>query len=154
MKQQQRQQQQMRQTGNRDGSYPEKSQSLAPPYGRKRTASENQSKYNQRCFPSAANSEIRRETYCQEYDEKTSTMNFGPNRPQNPKRKNVKLPSKVQAHFDAGAKITTHVGLDPSLFGWVLPPNPMVFSTFRDPLERIFSAFHYGIQFGEFHLLY
>jgi hypothetical protein len=112
--------------------------SLAPPYGRKRIQSEQTSKYNQRCFPSP---EIDRTTFCHEYDSETSTLNFGPD------RHDAELPSKVQAHFDA-ARITTHVGLDPSLFGWILPPNLMVFSTFRDPLERIFSAFHYGIQFG------
>ncbi|KAL7476818.1 hypothetical protein ACHAW6_002652 [Cyclotella cf. meneghiniana] len=123
--------------------------SFAPRYGRKITAPEQASSYNQRCFPSVENLNHNRHTFCQEYDPNTSTLNFGPQRFQDdPNRKKERLPSKVQAHFDAGPRITTHVGIDPSLFGWILPPNPMVFSTFRDPIERLFSSFHYGIQFG------
>eukprot|EP00571_Detonula_confervacea_P006871 CAMPEP_0172318844 /NCGR_PEP_ID=MMETSP1058-20130122/36007_1 /TAXON_ID=83371 /ORGANISM="Detonula confervacea, Strain CCMP 353" /LENGTH=272 /DNA_ID=CAMNT_0013033759 /DNA_START=722 /DNA_END=1540 /DNA_ORIENTATION=- len=44
--------------------------------------------------------------------------------------------------------ITSHVGLDTSLYGWLLPPNPMVFSVFRNPFERLLSSFHYGIRLG------
>ncbi|KAL3795554.1 hypothetical protein HJC23_009267 [Cyclotella cryptica] len=123
--------------------------SVAPPFGRKSITPKQQSSYNQRCFPSEENLRTNRLTFCQEYDSNTSTLNFGPQRLQDgPNRKKTKLPSRVQAHFDSGPRITTHVGIDPSLFGWILPPNPMVFSTFRDPVERLFSSFHYGIQFG------
>ena len=116
-----------------------------PPFGKKVVISDQQpGLINQRCFPSKENQKINRLTLCQEYDSVTSTLNFG----FRPDRRRKRLPSVVQASFDAGPRITTHVGLDPSLFGWILPPNPMVFSTFRDPLDRIFSSFHYGIQFG------
>ena len=121
------------------------STNYVPPFGKKVVISDQQpGTINQRCFPSEENQKINRPTLCQEYDPITSTLNFGVR----PDRKKKRLPSVVQANFDAGPRITTHVGLDPSLFGWILPPNPMVFSTFRDPLERIFSSFHYGIQFG------
>jgi hypothetical protein len=44
--------------------------------------------------------------------------------------------------------ITSHVGLDTSIFGWLLPRNPIIFSMFRDPLERLLSSFHHGIRYG------
>jgi hypothetical protein len=120
--------------------------SYVPPFGRKvPMASDKQFNTNQRCFPSEENQRNNRQTQCHEYDASTSTMNYGHRPVPHGKRA---LPVKVQAQFDAAQRLTTHVGLDPSLFGWILPPNPMVFSTFRDPLERIFSSFHYGIQFG------
>ena len=147
--------------------------SYVPPFGRKAAMSRQQSGIHQRCFPSEENQKIGRGTMCHEYDPTTSTMNFGKRPPQGNNKKK-KLPSIVQGQFNAGPRITTRefrfvvffsnsavilitrlficiltdVGLDPSLFGWILPPKPMVFSTFRDPLERIFSSFHYGIQFG------
>lgn len=116
-----------------------------PPFGRKVPMSEQKSANNRRCFPSESNQNIGRTMQCHEYDPVTSTLNYGKRPPINGRKKQ---PSKVQGNFNAGPRITTHVGIDPSLFGWVLPPKPMVFSTFRDPLERIFSSFHYGIQFG------
>lgn len=92
---------------------------------------------------------------CQEYDSRTMTMNFGPHRrppkppkPGGPPSSTRSKPSQLQVHFDFGPMTATHVGLDPSLFGWVMPKHPMVFSTFRDPVERLLSSFHYGIQFG------
>lgn len=147
--------------------------SYVPPFGRKVAMSKQQSGIHQRCFPSEENQKIGRGTMCHEYDPTTSTMNFGKRPPQGNNKKK-RLPSIVQGQFNAGPRITTRefrfvvffsnsavilitrlficiltdVGLDPSLFGWILPPKPMVFSTFRDPLERIFSSFHYGIQFG------
>lgn len=120
-----------------------------PPFGKKVPANQSSTKNtntNQRCFPSQVNEEMKRQMFCHEYDPVTSTINYGL-RIEPPGRKK-KLPTTVTAQFNAGQRITTHVGLDPSLFGWILPPKPMVFSTFRDPLERIFSSFHYGIQFG------
>ena len=122
-------------------------QTNVPPFGRKISISTQQHEFNtnQRCFSSRENQLINRQTQCHEYDASTSTINYG-HRPVPPGRK--KLPTKVQANFNAAQRLTTHVGIDPSLLGWILPPNPMVFSTFRDPLERIFSSFHYGIQFG------
>ena len=105
---------------------------------------------SQRCFPMTGTDAPK--TLCQEYDHRTSTMNFGPHRrpakPQQPGKTANPKPSRIQAHFDFGPMTATHVGLDPSLFGWVMPSNPMVFSTFRDPVERLLSSFHYGIQFG------
>eukprot|EP00569_Conticribra_weissflogii_P001608 CAMPEP_0171351538 /NCGR_PEP_ID=MMETSP0878-20121228/39330_1 /TAXON_ID=67004 /ORGANISM="Thalassiosira weissflogii, Strain CCMP1336" /LENGTH=630 /DNA_ID=CAMNT_0011856869 /DNA_START=150 /DNA_END=2042 /DNA_ORIENTATION=+ len=113
----------------------------------------------QRCFPQTPGPTL----HCYEYDPRTSTMNFGPHR-RNPKKmqqrlqlmKNPNLPLKhvppvpsVQtANYDYSPSLKTHVGLDPTLFGWILPENPMVFSTFREPIERLLSSFHYGIQFG------
>ena len=105
---------------------------------------------SQRCFPMTGTGAPK--TLCQEYDYRTSTMNFGPHRrptkPQQPGKPVKPKPTKVQANFDFGPMTATHVGLDPSLFGWVMPSNPMVFSTFRSPVERLLSSFHYGIQFG------
>ncbi|KAL7473015.1 hypothetical protein ACHAXS_013404 [Conticribra weissflogii] len=113
----------------------------------------------QRCFPQSPGPTL----HCYEYDPRTSTMNFGPHR-RNPKQmqqrlqrmKNPNLPLKYippvpslqTANYDYSPSLKTHVGLDPTLFGWILPENPMVFSTFRDPIERLLSSFHYGIQFG------
>jgi hypothetical protein len=106
---------------------------------------------SQRCYPTQKGPNAPKVS-CQEYDSRTSIMNFGPHRrppkPPKPGRPIKKLTTKVQAHFDFGPNIATHVGLDPSLFGWVLPPNPLVFSTFREPIDRLLSSFHYGIQFG------
>jgi hypothetical protein len=115
-----------------------------PPFGRNAPMSKQQPTINQRCFPSADNQKNGRSIQCHEYDPITSTLNYG----KRPPVRGKKQPSRVRAQFNAGPRITTHVGIDPSLFGWIMPPNPMVFSTFRDPLERIFSSFHYGIQFG------
>ncbi|KAL3771642.1 hypothetical protein ACHAW5_007344 [Stephanodiscus triporus] len=52
------------------------------------------------------------------------------------------------ARHALGPAMNTHVGLDTSLFGWILPNRPMVFSTFRDPVDRLLSSFHYGIRYG------
>ncbi|KAL3787574.1 hypothetical protein HJC23_000062 [Cyclotella cryptica] len=103
---------------------------------------------NQRCFPMKRPNAPR--IACHEYDARSSTLNFGPHRrnPANQRQPVQKLPSQLQAHFDFGPMTATHVGLDPSLFGWIMPSHPMVFSTFRDPIERLLSSFHYGIQFG------
>jgi hypothetical protein len=114
---------------------------------------------NQRCFPTRDGPAVN----CYEYDPRTSTMNFGPHR-RNPKldkhkRQKIKdpstpwkpipaLPTLQQAHYDFSPNTKTHVGLDVSLFGWIMPQNPMVYSTFREPMERLLSSFHYGIQFG------
>ncbi|KAL7518843.1 hypothetical protein ACHAWX_003646 [Stephanocyclus meneghinianus] len=107
-----------------------------------------QTNKNQRCFPMKGPTAPK--ISCHEYDSHTSILNFGPHRrnPTNQKKTAQKLPSLLQAHFDFGPMTATHVGLDPSLFGWILPSHPMVFSTFRDPIERLLSSFHYGIQFG------
>lgn len=88
---------------------------------------------------------------CAEYDARTMIMNFGPHR--RPAKKggvilSKQLPTLLQAKFDFGPVTATHVGLDPSLFGWIMPKHPMVFSTFREPVSRLLSSFHYGIQFG------
>lgn len=72
---------------------------------------------------------------CWEYDRSLSTLTkFG----------NV---TRV-ARFDAHPNLHTHVALDPSLFGWLLPTSPMVFSTFRDPVDRLLSSFHFGMRLG------
>lgn len=113
----------------------------------------------QRCFPRTPGPTL----HCYEYDPRTSTMNFGPHR-RNPKKMQQRLqlmknpnlplrhvppvPSVQTANYDYSPSLKTHVGLDPTLFGWILPENPMVFSTFREPIERLLSSFHYGIQFG------
>jgi hypothetical protein len=113
----------------------------------------NATQTNQRCFPMHGPTAPR--LACHEFDARTSTMSFGPHRrnpkpnPNQAKRQPAQRePSKVRAHFDFGPMTSTHVGLDPSLFGWLMPSHPMVFSTFREPIERLLSSFHYGIQFG------
>eukprot|EP00956_Cyclotella_meneghiniana_P017018 scaffold27460_cov56-Cyclotella_meneghiniana.AAC.3 len=126
----------------------------SPPFGKKISSIptdyinrlQSSSTSDHRCFPSQENEQMKRQLFCHEYNSVTSTIHYG-TRVQ-PHGKKNSLPTKVTAQFNAGQRITTHVGLDPSLFGWVMPHKPMVFSTFRDPLERIFSSFHYGIQFG------
>ena len=34
------------------------------------------------------------------------------------------------------------------MFGWLYPHRPMVCATFREPVERLLSSFHYGIRYG------
>lgn len=86
-------------------------------------------------------------TLCNEYDANTSTLYIGPHR----KQKKTSLPhrsSMQQSYYDFSPHLETHVGFDPTLLGWVLPPRPMIFSAFRDPVQRLLSSFHYGVTFG------
>ena len=102
-----------------------------------------------RCYPMAGPGAPK--IMCSEYDARTMIMNFGPHRrPPKTGASSTKkhMPTQLQAKFDIGPMFATHVGLDPSLFGWIMPKHPMVFSTFREPVERLLSSFHYGIQFG------
>mmetsp|Transcript_45255 Transcript_45255/g.94928 ORF Transcript_45255/g.94928 Transcript_45255/m.94928 type:complete len:360 (+) Transcript_45255:3-1082(+) len=105
---------------------------------------------------------------CQEYDTETRSMNFGPISRMfwlyrqhfillNISTSNLNhskedhfihvFPDKNGPHFIA-PDVSAHVGLDVSLFGWLMPANPMVFSIFRNPIERLLSSFHYGITYG------
>jgi len=89
---------------------------------------------SQRCLPSLNDEEYT--TRCWEYDSTQSTVT----------RKNNLTSMPVR--FDAHPKLHTHVALDPSLFGWILPRSPMVFSTFRQPVDRLLSSFHFGMRVG------
>ena len=74
-------------------------------------------------------------TQCWEYDRSLSTL--------------TRFDSVTRVErFDAHPSLHTHVALDPSLFGWLLPRSPMVFSTFRDPVDRLLSSFHFGMRIG------
>lgn len=110
---------------------------------------------NQRCVLSSnvSVSKIR----CWEYDHNHSTIHFGPHL-RNPKEGKTKYnkirhdkttaADFVTAKFDLHPYLRTHVAIDVSLLGWILPTRPMMFSTFRRPIDRLLSSFHYGIQFG------
>ncbi len=127
---------------------------IAPPYG---LSSENGwgDGNNQRCFPDAS---VKGKLYCWEFDSHHSTLFYGPHhysRKKQRKRKNgiPRIPMKgndtfTTAKFNLYPNLHTHVAIDTSLFGWVLPQTPLVFSTFRDPIDRLLSSFHFGIQFG------
>lgn len=115
-----------------------------------------------RCFPREGV-----ELYCYEYDGRTKTMNFGPpskmqktlrNRlgikleeakpsPQVEKTSSMAMSNENRTYF-IHPSVQSHVGLDTSIFGWLLPHNPIIFSMFRDPLERLLSSFHHGIRYG------
>ena len=91
--------------------------------------------------------------FCHEYDAQMSTLHFGLHR-HNPEKNrtgegiNAAALSTSKTQYASAPMLKTHVGLDPSLFGWVLPRRPMVFGTFRDPVDRLLSGFHYGTRFG------
>jgi len=108
---------------------------------------------NQRCFPmtmTSGNNRTKSSIRCYEFDAESSTMNFGPYRRSKNKSQEplISLPAIKQAQFNYSPIRAQHVGLDPSLFGWVLPQKPMVISTFRDPIDRLISSFHYGVNYG------
>ena len=115
-----------------------------------------------RCFPREGV-----EWYCYEYDGRMKTMNFGPPSKMQKKLRNgigIKLEeAKPSPHVEKTISIAmsnenityfihpsveSHVGLDTSMFGWLLPHNPIIFSMFCDPLERLLSSFHHGIRYG------
>ena len=112
---------------------------------------------NQRCFPDS-NEDKKVRFYCWEFDRNHSTIFYGPHRKgkkrktRNGKTKKVLMVGRndtfTTAEFDLYPSLHSHVAIDTSLFGWVLPQTPMVFSTFRDPVDRLISSFHYGIQYG------
>jgi len=137
---------------------------VPPPYG---LASNNETQQQQilissnghqrRCFPKPDDPEKIR---CNEFDVRTSTLNVGPHPPAG-KAKKKKDKQQQKQHTEAllstkssigqyvlGPTIKTHVGLDPSLFGWVFPHRTMIFSSFRNPMDRLLSSFHYGFTFG------
>ena len=97
---------------------------------------------NPRCFPKEDGDRL----YCSEYDHRTKTMIFGPHRIRT--RKQPPLPPNRKITWSSHPSQQTHVGLDPSLFGWILPKRPLVFSTFREPVARLMSSAQYGIKFG------
>ena len=127
---------------------------IAPPYGVSYNGRSNGN--NQRCFPDAS---VKGKLSCWEFDSNHSTLFYGPN-PYNRRQKRRKkkngipiIPKKgnntfTTAKFNLYPNLHTHVAIDTSLFGWLLPQTPMVFSTFRDPVDRLLSSFHFGIQFG------
>jgi len=129
--------------------------SIAPPYGVSSYDKTDRSDgNNQRCFPDKG---AKTKLYCWEFDSNHSTLFYGPHhyarRKHRKKKKRKGLQSTenttfMTAKFDLYPSLHTHVAIDTSLFGWVLPQTPMVFSTFRDPVDRLLSSFHYGIQFG------
>lgn len=104
-------------------------------------------RHHRRCFP---REDDIGELYCHEYEPRTATLNFGPHRVKYFANSDVKrvATSKHLGRYRSGPELKTHVGLDPSLFGWVLPPRPLVFSTFRAPLARLLSGFGYGYTLG------
>ena len=140
--------------------------SIAPPYG---VSLHNNSitrsdANNQRCFPDKG---AKTKLYCWEFDSNHSTIFYGPHHYSTRKRRKGRKKQKQRiepsmmktepamdnntfttAEFDLYPSLHTHVAIDTSLFGWVLPQTPLVFSTFRDPINRLLSSFHYGIQFG------
>lgn len=129
--------------------------SIAPPYGVSvydKTGRDDGN--NQRCFPDEA---AKPKLYCWEFDRNHSTIFYGPHHSSKQKKRKKKIDVPLQiyenntfmtAKFDLYPSLHTHVAIDTSLFGWLLPQSPMVFSTFRDPVDRLLSSFHYGIQFG------
>lgn len=132
--------------------------SIAPPYGASSYDNIGRSDgNNQRCFPDEI---AKTKLYCWEYDQYHSTIFYGPHhsskrRKRKKKKRKHDAPlamymnnSFTTAKFDLYPSLHTHVAVDTSLFGWLLPQRPMVFSTFRDPVDRLISSFHYGIQFG------
>ena len=136
--------------------------SFAPPYGIPHNELQVYGANNHRCISSE---NVIRKIYCWEYDRAHDTIHYGPHRKHETKKKkrrrkkgvaeaaaatlkNESLPEFVTAKFDLHPSLRTHVAIDTSLFGWILPSQPIVFSTFRDPAERLMSSFHYGIQFG------
>ena len=110
-----------------------------------------------RCFP-----KVR--TFCYEYDQETHTMNFGPQSKMIWTMKTIKfdannknetistIPKSLLTAKNEPYYITPttsgHISLDTSLFGWILPHNPLIFAVFRGPLQRLISSFQYGISFG------
>lgn len=137
--------------------------SFAPPYGIPYNELQVYGANNHRCISS---DKVERKIYCWEYDRANDTIHYGPHRKNETKKKkrrrkkgsvaeaaaatlkNESLPEFVTSKFDVHPSLRTHVAIDTSLFGWILPSHPIVFSTFRDPAERLISSFHYGIQFG------
>ncbi len=137
----------------------------APPYGievtkkvaKPKNATSIQSLVSDRCFPLSGSMP------CIEYNEKNGSMNYGPSSDHQKKGKkgdtklmNLKLHINSNYHIVSGENIVfnihpnmqDHVGLDVSLFSWLMPSKTMVFSAFRDPVERLISSFHYGIFYG------
>ncbi len=132
--------------------------SIAPPFGvslHNNSISRSDGN-NQRCFPDKG---AKTKLYCWEFDSNHSTLFYGPHHYSKRKKRKTKLKRKgiepsmdnntfTTADFDLYPSLHTHVAIDTSLFGWIIPETPMVFSTFRDPVDRLLSSFHYGIQFG------
>ena len=97
---------------------------------------------NPRCFPKEDGDKL----YCSEYDNRSKTITFGPHGMRTSKA--PRLPYSRKIKWSSHPALQTHVGLDPSLFGWILPRRPLVFSTFREPVARLLSSAQYGIKFG------
>ena len=104
---------------------------------------------------------------CFEYNNVTRTINYGPIEKLSTFLQKHHLTSELWVRKQIDSKnakfllrtveenngvyspsIYAHVGLQTSLFNSILPSNPLVFSAFRDPTERFFSSFHYGIMYG------
>lgn len=104
---------------------------------------------------------------CFEYNNATKTINYGPINKLSPFLQKHHLTTELWVRKQIDSKkakfllrtveenngiyspsIYAHVGLQTSLFNSILPSNPLVFSVFRDPTERFFSSFHYGIMYG------
>ena len=112
-----------------------------------------------RCLPKKGGGKQGPTTHCYEFDTRTSALDFGPDGPRRRRRGRTKGEGAGGSRRDdrvrsvhrqgaSGPALNTHVGLDASLFGWILPDRPMVFSTFRDPVGRLLSSFHYGVTYG------
>lgn len=137
----------------------------APPYGIKfsqtnenpKNATNAQYFVSDRCFPSSGRMP------CIEYNRRTSSMNYGPAPDRQNKRKEKEsklMPLQLRKNskdqvvsgdnivFNIHHNMRGHVGLDVSLFSWLMPSRTMVFSAFCDPVERLISSFHYGISYG------
>jgi hypothetical protein len=104
---------------------------------------------------------------CFEYNNATRTINYGPieklstflqkhhlttelwvRKQIDSKNAKFLLRTVEESQGVYSPSIYAHVGLQTSLFNYILPSNPLVFSAFRDPTERFFSSFHYGIMYG------
>ncbi|KAL3817655.1 hypothetical protein ACHAXA_002000 [Cyclostephanos tholiformis] len=121
-----------------------------------------------RCLPRTMGRGMGPPTSCYEYDSRTSVLDYGPDGPyrgsKGRKGRGIggdahgkgasrgadrRRPRRhVVVHHAYGPALNTHVGLDTSLLGWILPHRPMVYATFREPVERLLSSFHYGIKYG------
>lgn len=142
-----------------------------PPYGIAASVDHDEQKQHfehaqnnsQRCFPTITGGKTYPLLYCYEFDALSSSLNFGPHRHMKPGAMNAQNIFKVKrlaemnstrptseqmGNYISGPNPQAHVGLDPSLFGWLYPNNPLVFSAFRDPIERLLSSFHYGIIYA------
>lgn len=96
---------------------------------------------DQRCFP-MTNRTKASAVRCYEFNAESSIMNFGPykRRAGNSRKQQISSgPQLKQAQFNYSPVRSQHVGLDPSLFGWVLPLKPMVISTFHRQIDIFVS---------------